>query len=78
MDGAVQAGERAAREVLHQMGTISEQEIHQDEPTPPYVIVTPCQLTLLQQCLPTVPGFVMGIVVIAAVGGFISYKHFTK
>lgn len=32
MDGAVEAGERAAREVLHAMGKISEVEIWQDEP----------------------------------------------
>ena len=32
MDGAVEAGERAAREVLHQLGMISADEIWQDEP----------------------------------------------
>jgi monoamine oxidase len=32
MDGAVEAGERAAREILHRFGKIEENEIWQDEP----------------------------------------------
>ena len=32
MDGAVEAGERAAREVLHQLGKISADKIWQEEP----------------------------------------------
>lgn len=78
MDGAVQAGERAAREVLHQMGRISEDEIYQDEPPPPDEVITPCQLTFVQKSLPTVPGFLMGMAVIAGAVGYLSFKHFTK
>ena len=32
MDGAVEAGERAAREVLHALGRIKQSEIWQEEP----------------------------------------------
>ncbi|CAH1781670.1 unnamed protein product, partial [Owenia fusiformis] len=34
MEGAVQSGERAAREILHVLGKISSDEIWQDEPYP--------------------------------------------
>ena len=47
MDGAVQAGERAAREVLFAMGKIGEEEIHQLEPPSQEVPPVPCQLTAI-------------------------------
>ena len=78
MDGAVQAGERAAREVLHQMGKISENDIHQDEPPSTDVIAHPCKLTTFQQCLPSVPVFLTGMFIISSVGGYLSYKYLIK
>ena len=32
MDGAVQAGERAARQILHALGRLNESQIYQTEP----------------------------------------------
>lgn len=75
MNGAVQAGERAAREVLHQMGKISEDAIHQVEPPPadipPFII----ELSFLERNLPSVPMFLSGMTIGGAVGGFLVYKY---
>ena len=57
MDGAVEAGERAAREVLHAMNKVSEEEIYQEEPSSEDIPSVPCGLTSLQLCLPSVPTF---------------------
>lgn len=76
MNGAVQAGERSAREVLHQMGKISENEIEQVEPPSVDVPPVPCELTTFQKHLPTVPVFLFGMTVIGgAVGGCLLYKY---
>ena len=78
MDGAVQAGERAAREVLCAMGKIPEQDIHQSEPPSQDVPPVPCQLTTFQSWLPTVPVFLTTITAITALVGFISIRHSLK
>ena len=78
MDGAVQAGERAAREVLFAMGKIGAEEIHQLEPPSQEVPPVPCQLTTFQSWLPTVPVFLTTVTVIAALMGGLSLKHFSK
>ncbi|XP_067042168.1 amine oxidase [flavin-containing] B-like [Acropora muricata] len=78
MDGAVQAGERAAREVLHAMGKISEQEIHQTEPPSIDVPPVPCQLTTFQLWLPTVPVVIGTATAITALVGFASIRHYLK
>ena len=78
MDGAVQAGERAAREVLHAMGKISEQEIHQTEPPSIDVPPVPCQLTTFQLWLPTVPVVISTATAITALVGFASIRHYLK
>ncbi|KAI8478086.1 hypothetical protein Bbelb_441850 [Branchiostoma belcheri] len=57
MDGAVESGERAAREVLHAMGKISEDQIWQEEPPSPDVPHTPFEDNPLEKILPSVPQF---------------------
>lgn len=79
MNGAVQAGERAAGEVLHQMKKISEEEIEPVEPPSEEVPPVSCELTTFQKCLPTVPVFLFGMALVSgAVGGFLSYKCLVK
>ena len=78
MDGAVQAGERAAREVLCVMGKISPQEVHQMEPPSQDVPPVPCCLTTFQSWLPTVPMFLTSITAVAALVGSISLRHYLK
>ena len=61
MEGAIQAGERAAREILHALGRISESEIWQDEkdqsPEFPEIALEPM---LVERLLPSVSAFLMG------------------
>ncbi|KAI8478959.1 hypothetical protein Bbelb_433180 [Branchiostoma belcheri] len=57
MDGAVESGERAAREVLHAIGKISEDQIWQEEPPSPDVPHTPFEDNPLEKILPSVPQF---------------------
>ncbi|KAI8478955.1 hypothetical protein Bbelb_433140 [Branchiostoma belcheri] len=59
MDGAVESGERAAREVLHAMGKISEDQIWQEEPPSPDVPHTPFEDNPLEKILPSVPQFLI-------------------
>ncbi|XP_070575269.1 amine oxidase [flavin-containing] B-like isoform X2 [Ptychodera flava] len=72
MDGAVQAGERAAREALHAMGRISEDEIWQEEPESEEVPALPCEYSTLERMLPSVPGFFQflasSVIVLLAIG----------
>ncbi|XP_041067694.1 amine oxidase [flavin-containing] isoform X1 [Carcharodon carcharias] len=56
MEGAVQAGERAAREILHEMGKISKSEIWQAEPASLDVPAFPFKTTFWQRNLPSVSG----------------------
>ena len=78
MDGAVQAGERAAREVLCAMGKISAHDVHQTEPPSLDVPPVPCQLTTFQSWLPTVPVFLTTVTAVAALVGGISLRHYLK
>ena len=78
MDGAVQAGERAAREVLCAMGKIAPQEVHQTEPPSQDVPPVPCCLTTFQSWLPTVSMFLTSITAVAALVGSISLRHYLK
>lgn len=66
MDGAVEAGERAAREVLYAMKKISQEEIYQEEPPFEDVPPVPCGLTSLQLCLPSVPTFLIALTAVSA------------
>ncbi|XP_028401719.1 amine oxidase [flavin-containing] B-like [Dendronephthya gigantea] len=65
MDGAVESGERAAREVLYAMKKISKDEIYQEEPASEDVPPVPCSLTPLQLCLPSVPTFMTMLTVLS-------------
>ena len=73
MEGAAEAGERAAREVLCAMGKISPQEAH------PVAHPEPSQrLTTFQSWLPTVPMFLTTVTAVAALVGGITLRHYLK
>ena len=73
MEGAVEAGERAAREVLCAMGKISPQEAH------PIAHPEPSQrLTTFQSWLPTVPMFLTTVTAGAVLVGGITLRHYLK
>ncbi|XP_063306212.1 amine oxidase [flavin-containing] A-like [Pelobates fuscus] len=76
MEGAVQAGERAAREVMCQMGLISESEIWVPEPESVDVPALPFNRTLLERMLPSAQGFArfLTFFVSAAALGLCVYK----
>ncbi|XP_033625820.1 amine oxidase [flavin-containing] B-like [Asterias rubens] len=57
MEGGVQAGERAAREVLHRKGLISKDEVWQEEPESLEIPAKPFYESPLEKMLPSVPGF---------------------
>ncbi|XP_038228801.1 amine oxidase [flavin-containing] B-like isoform X1 [Dermochelys coriacea] len=79
MEGAVQAGERAAREVLCSMGKIAEGEIWKSEPESVDVPARPITTTFWERNLPSMPGllrlvgFSTFFTSVAAVGLF-AYK----
>ncbi|EDL97664.1 monoamine oxidase B [Rattus norvegicus] len=78
MEGAVEAGERAAREILHAIGKIPEDEIWQPEPESVDVPARPITNTFLERHLPSVPGLLklLGLTTIlsATALGFLAHK----
>ncbi|XP_077987742.1 amine oxidase [flavin-containing]-like [Glandiceps talaboti] len=78
MEGGVQAGERAAREILHVMGRIGEDKIWQVEPPHPDVPSYPFHTTFLERNLPSVGGFLAvmssAVVISGAVAAYVAYK----
>ncbi|ELU09171.1 hypothetical protein CAPTEDRAFT_202784 [Capitella teleta] len=56
MEGAVESGERAAREILHAMGKIRADEVYQSEPPAEGVNVPDLGITLIRRLLPSVGG----------------------
>ncbi|XP_039622454.1 amine oxidase [flavin-containing] B-like [Polypterus senegalus] len=78
MDGAVQAGERAAKEVLHAMGKIPESEIWKEHPESQDVPSRPIKSTFWEKHLPSVPAFftILGLstAFTAAVLGIVTLK----
>ena len=77
MEGAVEAGERAAREVLCAMGKISPQEAHPI--AHPIAHPEPSQrLTTFQSWLPTVPMFLTTVTAVATLVGGITLRHYLK
>uniref|UniRef100_A0A6I8RBQ0 Amine oxidase n=1 Tax=Xenopus tropicalis TaxID=8364 RepID=A0A6I8RBQ0_XENTR len=79
MEGAVQAGERAAREVLCTMGHISKEEIWMPEPESEDVPALPFPTTFLERNLPSAQGFARFLccstfLASAAALGFLAYK----
>ncbi|KAK2082896.1 hypothetical protein P7K49_038132, partial [Saguinus oedipus] len=79
MEGAVEAGERAAREILHAMGKIPEDEIWQSEPESVDVPAQPITTSFLERHLPSVPGLLrlIGLTTIfsATALGFLAHKR---
>ncbi|XP_035264257.1 amine oxidase [flavin-containing]-like [Anguilla anguilla] len=61
MDGAVQAGERAAREVLHTMGKIPFSDIWMEDAESQEVPSQPITVGLFEEWLPSVPAFLSTI-----------------
>ncbi|XP_077983265.1 amine oxidase [flavin-containing] B-like [Glandiceps talaboti] len=57
MEGGIQAGERAAREILCAMGKISEDEIWQDEPEAEDMPAVSLELSKIEKMLPSPQGF---------------------
>uniref|UniRef100_A0A8D0GQA3 Amine oxidase n=1 Tax=Sphenodon punctatus TaxID=8508 RepID=A0A8D0GQA3_SPHPU len=79
MEGAVQAGERAAREVLCSMGKISESEIWRTEPESKDVPAFPITTTFWERNLPSVPGLLCllgcsSVFTSLAAAGLFAYK----
>uniref|UniRef100_A0A8C5NXN7 Amine oxidase n=1 Tax=Jaculus jaculus TaxID=51337 RepID=A0A8C5NXN7_JACJA len=79
MEGAVEAGERAAREILNAIGKIPEDEIWQPEAESMDVPAQPITTTFLERHLPSVPGLLrlLGLTTIfsATALGFLIYKR---
>ncbi|XP_071799138.1 amine oxidase [flavin-containing] B-like isoform X2 [Asterias amurensis] len=81
MEGAIQAGERAAREIQHRMGKIEENEIWQDEPESKEVPALPIPTTFYERNAPSVPGlfkFIGRTVVLSAVIGVFAICRLKK
>ncbi|KAM6447062.1 amine oxidase [flavin-containing] A-like isoform 2-T2 [Liasis olivaceus] len=79
MEGAVQAGERAAREILYAMGKISKNEIWVPEPESKEVPALPITTTFWERNLPSVPGLLLFLgwstfITSLATTGFFAYK----
>ena len=79
MNGAVQAGERAAREVLHQLGKIPSQQIWQEEEQSPDFPEIVFKLSLIERALPSVPTFLTLLSTgLAAAAGYAAYRLLYK
>ncbi|XP_063161330.1 amine oxidase [flavin-containing] A-like [Candoia aspera] len=79
MEGAVQAGERAAREILYSMGKISKNEIWVTEPESKEVPALPITTTFWERNLPSLPGLLLFLrwstsITLLATTGFFAYK----
>eukprot|EP00058_Branchiostoma_floridae_P007550 XP_002593038.1 hypothetical protein BRAFLDRAFT_74366 [Branchiostoma floridae] len=68
MEGAVQAGERAAREILHAMGKIKEGEVWQDAPQSEDVPALPFVDSFAETYSPSISGLLSTIGLTAIVG----------
>ncbi|XP_078795614.1 amine oxidase [flavin-containing]-like isoform X1 [Oryzias latipes] len=79
MEGAVQAGERAAREIMCAMGKIHQNQVWQPEAESMDVPALPFHTTFWERNLPSVGGLLrfMGVssfLSVAAAAGFVAYK----
>ncbi|XP_073523345.1 amine oxidase [flavin-containing]-like [Phyllobates terribilis] len=78
LEGAIQAGERAAREILFELGKISENDILMAEPQSLDIPVIPITTTFLERTLPSVGGlltlFGFSAVITTVVLGLTVYK----
>ncbi|KFM63667.1 Amine oxidase [flavin-containing] B, partial [Stegodyphus mimosarum] len=68
MDGAIEAGERAAREILHRMGKITRDQIWLEEPESEDVVSKPFVTSFKEKYTPSVPGFIKIVLVSTAIG----------
>ncbi|PVD19101.1 hypothetical protein C0Q70_21660 [Pomacea canaliculata] len=66
MEGAIQAGERAAREILHEKGLVAASDIWQDEQEDEDVRAQPMELSRLEKLAPSLPAFLSIVVVTSA------------
>lgn len=78
MDGAVQSGERAAREVLHAMGKITKEEINQQEPPSKDVPPVSCEMSLYKRWLPPVPVYKFVVQAVGIIGFFLYMRYFAR
>lgn len=69
MEGAIQSGERAAREILHELGHIAASEVWQEEPAAAEWPDVPIEPQFIETVLPSVTQFLVavGAVAVAAV-----------
>ncbi|KAM6985784.1 amine oxidase [flavin-containing] [Aplochiton taeniatus] len=79
MEGAVEAGERAAREVLCKMGKLHSSQIWQSEPESIEVPALPFVTPFWERHLPSVGGFlkfmgVASLLSVATAAGLVAYK----
>ncbi|KAM7407056.1 hypothetical protein PAMA_003001 [Pampus argenteus] len=79
MEGAVQAGERAAREVMFAMGKIHQSQIWQEEPQSVEIPGVPFVTTFWERNMPSVGGLLkfMGVstfLSLATAAGLVAYK----
>ncbi|GBL97350.1 Amine oxidase [flavin-containing] B [Araneus ventricosus] len=68
MEGAIEAGERAAREILYAMGKITRDQIWLQEPPSQDVVAKPFHATFGEKYTPSVPGFLKIVAVSTVVG----------
>ncbi|XP_071955677.1 amine oxidase [flavin-containing]-like [Antedon mediterranea] len=83
MDGAVESGERAAREILYDMGKLPKSMIWQDEPETKDYPAIPFPKSFVERNAPTARGFVRFVTrttfwTAAVAGGVWLYKHLNK
>uniref|UniRef100_G3V9Z3 Amine oxidase n=1 Tax=Rattus norvegicus TaxID=10116 RepID=G3V9Z3_RAT len=76
MEGAVEAGERAAREVLNALGKVAKKDIWVEEPESKDVPAIEITHTFLERNLPSVPGLlkITGVSTSVALLCFVLYK----
>ncbi|XP_003939638.1 amine oxidase [flavin-containing] A [Saimiri boliviensis] len=77
MEGAVEAGERAAREVLNALGKVDKKDIWVQEPESKDVPAVEITHTFWERNLPSVPGLmkIVGFTASVTTLGFIMYKY---
>nr|XP_042896241.1 amine oxidase [flavin-containing] [Parasteatoda tepidariorum] len=57
MEGAIEAGERSAREILYAMGKITQDKVFQREPESSDIIAKPFEVSFAERYTPSVPTF---------------------
>lgn len=80
LEGAIQAGERAAREVMFQMGMITKNKIWQEAPPSLDVVPIPVTVSCCERNMPSVPGFLrfLKTVTFLSVAGAAGFYYYNK